>query len=178
MGKTLFVANLPPDATEQQLTDLFETYGDVIAVHLDTKRISGVCAIVEMASEKSATKANNALNGHDLDGSRLTISPPDVVIHDQTAKQRKVAQQLCEQLGETDKVPVRQIDAIIRLCGTSFAQVVLDEARALDAAGGMLTQDGARPRTLGGIFFFIARHRMAPPIHRIVFNRKGRIPGE
>lgn len=178
MKNTLYVANLPPSATEAQLRELFGPYGDVTSVEFGVEdRFDARYALVTMATEKTANKASRGLNGHQLDDHILAISPPDVDLSkDLMPKQRKAAEALAAELQETEKVPVRQIHAIVQLCGDSFAEAVLKEADEVQARGGLMTSDGERQRTRGGVFFFLARARMAPPARRIVFNRKGKMP--
>ncbi|HVO71422.1 MAG TPA: hypothetical protein VMT24_15335, partial [Aggregatilineaceae bacterium] len=69
-------------------------------------------------------------------------------------------------------------EAIVRLCGVGFAQAVLKEALEIDASGGLMTSDGSHRRTRGGVFYYLARYRMSPPVRRIVYNRKGKMPQE
>jgi len=180
VGSQLYVANLNPNITEGQLRDLFAHYGDVVAVDMAADEKTGEhYAIVQMASEKVATKAYNALNGYRLEDRYLAVSYPEVDLsRELTAKQRRSIEEIVATLGETEEVPLRQIEAIVRLCGVSFAQAVLKEALEIDASGGLMTSDGSHRRTKGGIFFYLARYRMSPPVRRIVYNRKGKMPQE
>ena len=77
-------------------------------------------------------------------------------------------------LGETEKVPLRQLEMLVRLCGTSFAQALLKEAHDTEAAGGIMTKDGRRRRTLGGVYFDLAKPRMSAPVRYLVVTRKGK----
>jgi hypothetical protein len=143
------------------------------------EKIGQPYALVAMVSEKIATKAYNGLNGYALGDYRLVISFPDVVWgRELTAKNRKVVEDIVAALGEADEVPLRQIEAIVRLCGAGFAQAILAEALEVDAAEGLMTTDGAHRRTKGGVFFYLARYRMSSPVRRIVYNRKGKMPQE
>jgi hypothetical protein len=178
MGDDLYVTNLDPNVTEGQLRDLFGQYGEVVAVDMTAEEKTGEhYAIVQMASEKVATKAYNGLNGYRWGDRYLTVSYPEVDLsRELTAKQRRSVEEIVAALEETDEVPLRQIEAIVRLCGVSFAQAVLKEALEIDASGGLMTSDGSHRRTKGGVFFYIARYRMSPPVRRIVYNRKGKMP--
>jgi hypothetical protein len=180
MGNGLYVANLNPNIAEGQLRDLFGQYGDVVAVDMTTEEKTGEhCALVQMASEKVTTKAYNGLNGYRLEDRYLAVSFPDVDLsRELTAKQRRSIEEIVATLEETDEVPLRQIEAIVRLCGVSFAQAIVKEALEIDASGGLMTSDGSHRRTKGGIFFYLARYRMSPPVRRIVYNRKGKMPQE
>ena len=95
-----------------------------------------------------------------------------------TAKQRKSVQQIVEDLQENEKVPLRQIESMIRFCGIQYVQALLDETYELEASEGLMTTDGARRRTRGGVFFYLARYRMSPALRKLIYNRKGKVPGE
>lgn len=178
MATALFAANLDEQVTAEELRALFAEHGEVVALGTPVAYRSGeLGAVVEMASEKQATRALNALNGVELHGRRLTVSylVPDLD-KDLTPRQRKTAEEIVARLEETEEKPLRQIEAIVYLCGGQFAQTLAEEALALDAQEGLMTTEGAR-RTTGGIFFYLARFRMSPEARRIVYNRKGKLPG-
>jgi RNA recognition motif-containing protein len=173
---TLYVANFPADTDPNSLQQLFEAHGEVasIGLHTDAK-INEPYALVQMGMEKNATKALNALNGYVIGGKRLAVSYPDVDRERElTSKQKKAIENFCEQLGEKDPKPTRQIEMMVRLCGTSFVQAIIDEAIALDAAEGLMTLDGKRRRSKGGVFFYLAHNRVSAPVRHIIFTRKGR----
>ena len=73
----LFVNNLPKNANEESLTKLFSQHGKVIsAVIPQTVSKQKACyAIVEMENHRQADDAMRLLSGHELDGSRITITP-------------------------------------------------------------------------------------------------------
>lgn len=180
MGNVLYVTNFPPDATADDLFDLFDQHGAVERVDVDIEeRIDVAYAIIEMKSEKHATKAHRNLNGYAMvDDYRLSVSYPDLEPRDLTSKQRRALDEVVAALEETDDVPLRQIDAMARLCGTFFVEALVEEALAIDQGDGLLTSDGERRRTKGGVFFYLARYRMSPAVRRVVFNRKGKMPSE
>ncbi len=180
MGKVLYVANFPPETDTEALRVLFAEHGEIVSFDMENDaRTQQHYALVEMKSEKQTTRAMNELNGYTLAGHRLAVSPavPELS-KDITARQRKIAAQIIEALEEEDKIPVRQIAAIVRFCGGQFAQAILEEALELDAGEGLPTTDGSRRRTKGGVFFYLARYRMSPAVRKIVYNRKGKVPGE
>lgn len=77
MGKKLFVGNLPFSTTSEQLEELFSQIGACESASVVTDRDSGQSrgfGFVEMASEDDATRAVDALNGHDLGGRKLTVN--------------------------------------------------------------------------------------------------------
>ncbi len=180
MGKVLYVANFPPEIDEETLRALFAEHGEVVSFSTEhDARTQQPYALVEMKSEKQTTRAMNKLNGYAIGEQRLAVSPAEPELSkDITARQRKTAAQIVAALEEEDKTPVRQIEAIVRFCGGQFAQAILEEAMEIDAGEGLPTSDGSRRRTKGGVFFYLARYRMSPAVRKIVYNRKGKVPGE
>ena len=77
--KKMFVGNLPVDATEQSVRDLFTEFGTVRSVHLVTDVFSGKCrgfGFVEMEGHE-ARAAIAGLNGKSYAGKYLKISFED-----------------------------------------------------------------------------------------------------
>ena len=76
MSKSIYVGNLFFATTQDELEELFATYGDVISCSMPTNRESGRgrgFAFVEM-SEEDAAKAIEALNGQDFRGRNLRVN--------------------------------------------------------------------------------------------------------
>jgi RNA recognition motif-containing protein len=77
MGRKLYVGNLPYSATEQSLRDAFAPSGTVDSVSLITDRDTGQSkgfAFVEMASDREAQAATEAMNGKMLDGRQIKVN--------------------------------------------------------------------------------------------------------
>lgn len=76
MSTNIYVGNLPFTATEEQIHELFGTYGTVERVTLitdrDTGRLKGF-GFVEMSS--GAQEAMASLNQSELGGRTLTVNP-------------------------------------------------------------------------------------------------------
>lgn len=178
MSQTLYVTNFPTETTEDQLRELFGEHGEVQSVEIGKdEKFDIPYALVEMESEKTANRANRELNGHKMNDQYLAVSFPEVNLKKKmSSRLEKTAQEICEALGETEKVPVRRIRAMVLLCGYSFAQALVEETEKIEAGDGLMTSDGSRRRTKGGVFFYIARPRMSPEVRRIVYNRKGKLP--
>ncbi len=74
--KKLYVGNLPFDTDEEQIRELFSTYGDVKSVDMindrDTGRFRGFCFVAMDNSEADA--AINALNGYSFGGRPLKVN--------------------------------------------------------------------------------------------------------
>lgn len=70
------MGNLPYQATEEQVRDMFEPYGEVRSVAMisdrDTGRFRGFC-FVEM-DDAAADKAIAALNNRDVEGRQLRVN--------------------------------------------------------------------------------------------------------
>ncbi|HZS08143.1 MAG TPA: RNA-binding protein [Blastocatellia bacterium] len=77
MSTRLFVGNLSPETTSQEINDLFSAVGVVESCRLITDRESGRSkgfAFVEMNSTEAANAAKEKLNGHDLQGKPLKVN--------------------------------------------------------------------------------------------------------
>jgi RNA recognition motif-containing protein len=74
---SIYVGNLSYDATQGDITELFNEYGSVTRVHLPTDRDTGRkrgFAFVEMASSTEEQKAIDALNGFEWMGRQLKVN--------------------------------------------------------------------------------------------------------
>lgn len=74
--KNIFVGNLGPEVTHEELRRLFEAYGQVAQVHVIVDRDTGVprFAFVEMTNDAEAEKAIKALNGSILRDRTLDVN--------------------------------------------------------------------------------------------------------
>jgi RNA recognition motif-containing protein len=73
----IYVGNCPYDASEDQLRDLFATYGEVEGVNIITDRDTGRprgFAFVEMTDSSAADAAIQGLNGTDMGGRTLNVN--------------------------------------------------------------------------------------------------------
>ena len=77
MGKKLYVGNLPYNATENDIRDLFSEVGEIDDVAIisdrDTGRSKGF-GFVEMATEEGAQEAISRFNGYQLNDRPLTVN--------------------------------------------------------------------------------------------------------
>jgi hypothetical protein len=89
-----------------------------------------------------------------------TVSPEDI---------QAATRELAEKLQETDEKPLRQIAMIFEHCGAEFAQAVYEETLQIEANGGMMLPDQSRRRTVGGVYFYLARGRMEPEMVKLIF---------
>ncbi len=76
MSKSLYVGNLPWSATEDDVRDLFASYGEVLSVNLISDRETGRArgfGFVEMA-DADAPKAVEALDNYSFNGRNLKVN--------------------------------------------------------------------------------------------------------
>jgi hypothetical protein len=79
------------------------------------------------------------------------------------------ATDIARKLGESNAQAVIQIERIVHHLGLETAQTALKEALAVEAEGGMLTDDQKRRRTPGGVFFYLIRGRTPPELRPIIW---------
>jgi len=73
----IYIGNLSHDATEPQLRDSFEKFGEVSSLDIAKDKGSGKprgFAFVEMLSDESAQNAISGLNDTELNGKQLKVS--------------------------------------------------------------------------------------------------------
>lgn len=179
MKNVLYVANIPAEMDEIQLRELFEQHGEVTTIEFAVEpKTQGRYALVTMATEKTATLAANTLNGEKIGHYILAISYPEADLkRELMPKHRKTVEAIAAELGETEKKPLRMLEAMARLCGVAFLQSILKDTLETEANGGLMThREPIQRRTKGGVFFFLARFRVAPPVRHIIYTRKGKYP--
>jgi len=64
---------------------------------------------------------------------------------------------IAQKLGEADPEPLAQLKAVVDILGPEQALALCEKALEVEQQGGMLTRDGTRRRTVGGIFFYLVR---------------------
>ena len=77
---------------------------------------------------------------------------------------------IAKALGESDEVPLFQIAGVVRVLGEDTAQKLLAETQETEKNGGMMLPDGSRKRTLGGVFFFLARQKLSQADKLAIFR--------
>jgi hypothetical protein len=85
------------------------------------------------------------------------------------SKVQVIADDIAQQLEETNPSAIEQIKLLIRVIGAERCYHYLDIARRMYEEGGLKTSDGSRARTFGGVFFFVCRGRMNMPEHQKVW---------
>jgi hypothetical protein len=79
------------------------------------------------------------------------------------------AEQIAAALGETGYRQIGTIRDLVHVLGPERVWKLCREAQAIDANGGMVTARGNR-RTLGGVFFQLAREALPPEDRRRIFD--------
>ncbi len=77
MSAKLYVGNLPPQMTEEQLQTIFSEAGHVASAKIITDRQTGQprgFAFVEMETKMEVQKAISMLNGRNIDGRPLAVN--------------------------------------------------------------------------------------------------------
>lgn len=77
MQNKLFVGSLPWGVDDQQLNDLFASYGEIVSARVVTDRDTGRSrgfGFVEFADDASAQAAIDAMDGADVEGRNITVS--------------------------------------------------------------------------------------------------------
>ena len=72
----IYAGNLPPDVTDEEVTELFQAHGRVRSIHVARDVFSGRCkgfAFIEMEGHE-ARAAISALNGKNLRGNTLRVN--------------------------------------------------------------------------------------------------------
>lgn len=99
--------------------------------------------------------------------------------HDNNTK--ILADAIADRLGERESHPRKLIHSIIERCGAAFARDILAQTLEIEGQGGMMTEDGQRRRTSGGVFFYLAKGQMPSDVRKRLFpyryERKKRAAG-
>ncbi|MCK4584304.1 RNA-binding protein [candidate division WOR-3 bacterium] len=73
----IYVGNLSPDVTEEDLRQTFEVFGQIASVNIIKDKFSGESrgfGFVEMSAKAEAQSAIESLNGKDLKGRTLNVN--------------------------------------------------------------------------------------------------------
>lgn len=77
-----------------------------------------------------------------------------------TEQELRAVERIARRLREDEPKAIEGIRRIVTMLGAEPALEKLDEALKVDSGGGMMTDDGERRRTLGGVFFKTAKNTM------------------
>ena len=76
----IYLGNLPDSITEEQLTSLFASFGEIESIKIIKDRTSGRSkrfGFIEMPSNSEADQAIKSLNGNLMAGSCIKVKPAD-----------------------------------------------------------------------------------------------------
>lgn len=178
MSHQLFVQNLLPTVTEENLRALFGEVGDVVEVQRPVDRETGQprrFAFITMKSAEASAAAIERFDGFEYEDQTLSVKvarPRKSAGGSGRPKKNEVqalAAEIADKLEETAKRPRTQIRRIIEECGADFARQLLADSLEVEAQGGMETLDGKRRRTVGGVFFKLAKERLPADIRAKIF---------
>ncbi|MBZ0317585.1 MAG: hypothetical protein K8L91_14280 [Anaerolineae bacterium] len=180
MATQVFVTNLPLTSTEEDLQTLFGQAGEVVGVKLIRDQKTGEYkgfGFVHMADDEAAQQAIQMFNNFEYEGQRILVreSRPQRTKQEKMDARRKFAEELADKLNETNPKARFQLRRIVESQGRTFAQKLLDETLRIEEEGGMMTLDGSRRRTIGGVFLFLAWQRVPDTVRNKIFPDRARL---
>ena len=81
---------------------------------------------------------------------------------EEQAQRSHLARVIADQLDETQDEPCYTIRLALLLLGPVRVQALVEKALSIEESGGMLTSDGTRRRTVGGVFFHLLKKACTP----------------
>ncbi len=88
----------------------------------------------------------------------------------------QLVQGIASELGETEDVTQVLIKRIVRTLGEERTRELVRHAKVIEEQGGMMVPDGSRRRTLGGVFFKLAKDAATPEERSRIWMPKNRRP--
>ena len=85
-----------------------------------------------------------------------------------------LAASIAEALGERRAWPRREIGLVVEALGPETTWQLVDQAQTIHAGAGMLVGDGSRKRTLGGVFFELAKRALSAENYERIFGESAR----
>lgn len=173
MPYQLFVHNLAPTVTEKDLETVFSEVGQVTGVMRPVDRETSVprkFAFVTVINEEIGQAVIERFNGTELQGQTIEVKPAIERKKKLDKKQvQKLATEIAKKLKEEAKRPQAQIRRIIEECGEDFARQLFTDAQNIFSSDGLMTNDATRQRTVGGVFFKLAKDRLSPEVRTKIF---------
>lgn len=77
--------------------------------------------------------------------------------------------QMAQALHEENPRALQSMQRIVDIVGLEFTQQKYEESLKIEADGGMMTQDGSRRRTPGGVFFYLVKGSLDDEMREKVF---------
>ena len=79
----------------------------------------------------------------------------------------EAVQTIAQKLGEVEREPLKKLKAVVKILGPDKGLALCEKALEVEQQGGMLTQDGTRRRTPGGVFFYLVRGSNNKKVHKL-----------
>lgn len=169
-----YVCDLPPDCTDEQVSDLLQPHGAVTAIEWSSPREGSDLrrAVATLEMDAAPRRIIDRLNRQCVGAQPVvvTLAVPAKKFGTISNANRRRSQKIARMLGETEPGPIGSIAKIIHICGIRFTLRMVKQAFAIEAAGGMMLPDGSRKRTTGGVFFYRTRNYLSPVLHEYLFT--------
>jgi hypothetical protein len=94
------------------------------------------------------------------DNPQKSAAPEGIPTISPDAEVDTVVNHIATSLGENQQSPIHTITRIVDHLGKPFALEMLNRTLEVEAQGGMMTLDGSRRRTPGGVFFHLVNTRL------------------
>jgi len=169
-----YVCDLPPDCTDEQLSNLLQPHGAVTAIEWSSPREGSDLrrAVATLETDVAPRRIIDRLNRQCVGAQPVvvTLAVPAKKFGTISNANRRRSQKIARMLAETESGPIGSLAKIIHICGIRFTLRMVKQAFAIEAAGGMMLPDGSRKRTIGGVFFYQARSYLSPAMHAYLFT--------
>lgn len=180
MATQVFVSNLPLTTDERDVQTLFSHAGEVVSVKLVRDQKTGEAkgfGFVHMVNDEAATEAIQQFNGFEYEGHRILVreSRPQRSKKERMEARRQFAEELAEKLNESNPKARFQLRRIVETQGRTFSQKLYDETMRIEEEGGLMTLDGTRRRTIGGVYLYLAWQHVAPEFRDKIFPDRARL---
>lgn len=83
---------------------------------------------------------------------------------------KKAANKIIKKLGEKNGKAHGQIYRLVEHGGIDFVEELLRDTLEIEEQGGLMTLDGKRRRTIGGVFLHLAKQRVPEEYMQIIFH--------
>src|SRR5690606_37200261 len=170
----IFLCDLPPDCTDEQLAAHLQPYGTLAALEwLPSDDGTGLRrAMATVESDAPLLGIIGQLNQQPLGEQAIVASPaqPPDTPGDLSKRQIAASNEIAANLNEKARWPRMLIRQTVGACGVRFAMEMMRRAQEIDAGEGMLVPDGSHRRTVGGVFFCSSRQSMTADLGGHIFN--------
>src|SRR5512135_2090130 len=82
----------------------------------------------------------------------------------------KAVTAIARKLGEVEAEPLQKLEQVVKIIGIEQAHALCDKALEIEKQGGMMTNDGKRRRSVGGVFFHLVKGSGNEDIKKLFFK--------